>query len=123
MTSWQNTNWNNTQPIFIQIRQRLIARILADEIKEGDAIPSVRQAATDLSVNPLTVTRAYQSLVDLGIVEKRRGLGMFVKPGASATLLAHEREEFLANDWPPVAARIKALDLDINDLIRTGKQK
>jgi DNA-binding transcriptional regulator YhcF (GntR family) len=122
-TNWQNANWNDTQPIFIQIRQRVIARILAGGIKEGEAIPSVRQAATDLSVNPLTVTKAYQSLVELSIVEKRRGLGMFVLPGAITTLLTHERKQFLERDWPPVAARIRALDLDLADLLKNGKQK
>lgn len=105
------------QPIFVQIRQRLIEMILQRQVNEGDALPSVRQIAADLSVNPLTVTKAFEALVDIGVVEKRRGLGMFVATGARPTLLAHERDKFLKEDWPRIAAQIKALDLDINDLV------
>lgn len=111
------TQWNDTQPIFVQIRQRLIELILTGSVGEGDALPSVRQASTDLEVNPLTVTRAFQSLVDLGVVEKRRGLGMFVAAGAHDKLLAHERKAFLSEEWPRVKKRIDALDLKLKDLI------
>ena len=111
-------DFHTSQPIFVQIRQRLIEMILRRQVNEGDALPSVRQIAADLSVNPLTVTKAFEALVDIGVVEKRRGLGMFVTKGARAGLLAHEREKFLKEDWPRIAAQIKALDLDIKDLVR-----
>ncbi|WIJ25179.1 GntR family transcriptional regulator [Devosia sp. RR2S18] len=106
-----------SQPIFVQIRQRLTEMILRGAVKEGEALPSVRQTATELSVNPLTVTKAFEALVDIGVVEKRRGLGMFVKTGARAELLSHEREKFLKEDWPRIAAQIRALDLDLQSLL------
>ncbi|HEY4203277.1 MAG TPA: GntR family transcriptional regulator [Devosiaceae bacterium] len=115
--------WNDSQPIFIQIRQRLIEMILRVEVGEGGALPSVRQIAADVSVNPLTVTRAYQSLVDIGVIETRRGLGMFVKDGAREKLLAHERQEFLNKEWPRIKAQIKALELDVEDLINRKEPK
>ncbi len=110
-------DFHASQPIFVQIRQRLIEMILRRQVTEGEALPSVRQIAADLSVNPLTVTKAFEALVDIGVVEKRRGLGMFVTDGARPALLAHEREKFLKEDWPRIAAQIKALDLDIKDLV------
>ena len=97
--------------------------ILNGAINEGDPLPSVRQVATDLSVNPLTVTKSYQSLVDMGTVEKRRGLGMYVTGGARAALLAHERDKFLKEDWPAIAARISALGLSTGDLLKDGDEK
>lgn len=103
-------------PIFVQIRQRLIEMILRGGVAEGDPLPSVRQISADMQVNPLTVTRAFEVLVDLGIVDKRRGLGMFVKAGARALLLTHERDKFLREDWPRIAAQIKALELDLSTL-------
>jgi DNA-binding transcriptional regulator YhcF (GntR family) len=114
------TQWNDTQPIFLQIRQQIIERILGGAIGEGEAVPSIRQVASDLNVNPLTVTRAYQSLVDTGVVEKKRGLGMYVAKGARAELLKREREKFLDEDWPAIAQRIRALGLEFADLI--GKE-
>ncbi|KRA47663.1 GntR family transcriptional regulator [Devosia sp. Root635] len=110
-------DFHTSQPIFVQIRQRLAEMILRGSVGEGEALPSVRQIAADLSVNPLTVTRAFEALVDVGVVEKRRGLGMFVKTGARAELLAHERDKFLKEDWPRIAAQIKALDLDLQTLL------
>jgi GntR family transcriptional regulator len=117
------TQWRDDQPIFLQIRQRMIEMILNGAINEGDPLPSVRQVATDLSVNPLTVTKSYQSLVDMGTVEKRRGLGMYVTDGAQAALLAHERDKFLKEDWPAIAARISALGLSAGDLLKHGDEK
>ena len=117
------TQWHDRQPIFLQIRQQLIAMILKGTIPEGEALPSVRQIAMDLSVNPLTVTKAYQSLVDLGVVEKKRGLGMYVAAGARAELRAHERARFLAEDWPRIRAQIEALELDLKDLLAKGVGK
>jgi GntR family transcriptional regulator len=110
-------DFHSSQPIFVQIRQRLTEMILRGAVGEGDALPSVRTIAADLSVNPLTVTKAFEALVDVGVVEKRRGLGMFVKAGARAELLAREHEKFLKEDWPRIAAQIKALDLDLKTLI------
>jgi len=116
-------DFHSSQPIFVQIRQRLIGMILRGQAGEGDALPSVRQIAADLSVNPLTVTKAFEALVDIGVVEKRRGLGMFVKTGAREQLLAHEREKFLTEDWPRIAAQIAALDLDLETLIAKSVPK
>ncbi|WP_029040854.1 GntR family transcriptional regulator [Cucumibacter marinus] len=115
--------FNETQPIFLQIRQRIIALILNGVVKQDEALPSVRQVAGDLSVNPLTVTKAYQSLVDLGIIEKRRGLGMFVVNGARDKLLEHERDQFLNEEWPRIAERIEALGLSLETLIKKGSSK
>src|SRR6185295_5389199 len=98
-------DFNTSQPIFIQIRQRLIEMILNGARKEGDALPSVRQISADMSVNPLTVTKAFEALVDIGVVEKRRGLGMFVNTGARGVLLAREREKFLTEEWPRIVAQ------------------
>jgi GntR family transcriptional regulator len=110
-------DFHTGQPIFVQIRQRLTDMILRGAVPEGEALPSVRQIAGELSVNPLTVTKAFEALVDSGVVEKRRGLGMYVSAGARARLLAQERETFLKDDWPRIATRIAALQLDIKDLL------
>jgi GntR family transcriptional regulator len=115
-------DFNTSQPIFIQIRQRLIEMILNGARKEGDALPSVRQISADMSVNPLTVTKAFEALVDIGVVEKRRGLGMFVNTGARSVLLAREREKFLTEEWPRIVAQIRALELDLRELLGTSQQ-
>ena len=112
------SNFNETQPIFVQIRQRIASMILNETAREGEALPSVRSIAADLSVNPLTVTRAYDALVDLGVVESRRGLGMYVAAGAREKLLAHERETFLSVEWPRIRAQIAALGLDLETLLK-----
>lgn len=111
------TEWNETQPIFLQIRQRLVEMILKGQVKPGEALPSIRQASADLAVNPLTVTKAYQSLVDQGVVEKKRGMGMYVSQGAHEALLEQEREKFLTEDWPRIRLQITALGLDIETLM------
>lgn len=115
-------DFHASQPIFVQIRQRLIEMILRRQVGEGDALPSVRQIAGELSVNPLTVTKAFEALVDIGVVEKRRGLGMFVTNGAREKLLAHERDKFLHEDWPRIAAQIKALELDVQSLLSSASK-
>ncbi len=115
--------FNETQPIFVQIRQRIAAMILSETAKEGEALPSVRSIAADLSVNPLTVGKAYDALVDLGVVESRRGMGMFVAKGARNTLLVHERDKFLHEEWPRIRGQIDALGLDIEVLLSEGKSK
>jgi GntR family transcriptional regulator len=112
------SQFNDSQPIFLQIRQRIAEMILKKSVTEGEALPSVRQIATELSVNPLTVTKAYDGLVDIGVVESRRGMGMFVRDGAREKLLTHEREKFLSEDWPRVMAQIRALELDPASLLK-----
>ncbi len=108
--------WNDKQPIYIQIRQRIIDLILSNSVKANEALPSVRQISTDLSVNPLTITKAYQSLVELGIIEKRRGLGMFLAKNARKELLKLEQEKFINQEWPLITKQIKMLELNIDDL-------
>ena len=117
------SQFNDSQPIFLQIRQRIVEMILKKAVGEGEALPSVRQIATDLSVNPLTVTKAYDGLVDVGVVESRRGMGMFVQPGARDKLLAHERKKFLAEDWPRIIAQIRALELDPKSLLKDDENE
>jgi GntR family transcriptional regulator len=103
--------WNDSQPIYRQLRDRVAAMMLDGVLKEGDPLPSVRTVAADLRVNPLTVLKAYQQLVDEALVEKRRGLGMFMSPGARGLLLTGERERFLNEQWPQVLATIRRLGL------------
>jgi GntR family transcriptional regulator len=116
------SQFNDSQPIFVQIRQRIVEMILKRAVAEGEALPSVRQIATDLSVNPLTVTKAYDGLVDVGVVESRRGMGMFVQPGARDKLLAHERQKFLSEDWPRIVSQIKSLELDPHSLLKDSEK-
>jgi GntR family transcriptional regulator len=116
------TNFNETQPIFVQIRERIAALILNETAKEGEALPSVRSIAADLSVNPLTVTRAYDSLVTLGVVESRRGMGMYVAEGGREKLLGHEREMFMREEWPRIRTQIKALGLSIETLLKDNEK-
>lgn len=109
--------WNDSQPIYRQLKTRLIAQILDGELSDGDALPSVRTVATDGNINPLTVSKAYQELVDEALIESRRGLGMFVLPGARARLIDSERRRFLDEEWPQVLARILRLGLDPHTLL------
>ncbi|MBU6318088.1 MAG: GntR family transcriptional regulator [Alphaproteobacteria bacterium] len=111
--------WRDDQPIWRQIRDRVVSAILEGGLKEGEALPSVRQVAMDMQVNPLTVSRAYQDLADENLVERRRGLGMFVVAGARARLGASEREIFLRDEWPGVVERIRRLGLSLEDLLKT----
>jgi GntR family transcriptional regulator len=110
-------NWSDNQPIYRQLRDRVVAMILEDALKEGDPLPSVRSVAAEYQINPLTVLKGYQSLVDEGLVEKRRGLGMFVIEGARRNLMKNEREQFLKNEWPQIMQRIQRLGLDIQELV------
>jgi GntR family transcriptional regulator len=110
-------DWNDSQPIYRQIRDRVVAMILDGVLKEGDALPSVRNVAVEYRVNPLTVLKAYQGLVDEEMVESRRGLGMFVKTGARNLLLRGERDKFLAEEWPRIAETIERLGLKPEDLL------
>src|SRR2546426_5446328 len=111
------SEWNDTQPIYRQLRDRVVHMILDGVLKEGDPLPSVRNVASEYLVNPLTVLKAYQELVDEELVEKRRGLGMFVKEGAHKSLLKGERQKFLAEHWPRVHATIRRLGLTPEELL------
>ena len=117
------SDWNDAQPIYRQLRDRVVAMILDGLLNEGDSLPSVRNVAADFRVNPLTVLRAYQELVDEELVEKRRGLGMFVKTGAHNLLVKAERQKFLNEHWPRVHATIRRLGLDPEELLKTGRSK
>jgi GntR family transcriptional regulator len=112
--------WNDSQPIYRQLRDRVVAMILDGVLKEGDALPSVRNVAAEYRVNPLTVLKGYQQLVDEELVEKRRGLGMFVRAGARSLLLTGERQRFLAEEWPRVHATIQRLGLTSEELLDAG---
>ncbi len=110
--------WDESQPIYRQLRDRVVAMILEGALKEGDALPSVRSVAADFRVNPLTVLKGYQQLVDEQLVEKRRGLGMFVSHGAAKALMKDERQRFLEDEWPKVLASIQRLGLSAAELLR-----
>ena len=109
--------WSDSTPIYRQLKERVVAMVLDGELKSGDALPSVRQVAADYQLNPITVSRAYQELADEALVEKRRGLGMYVIDGAREKLLASERERFLKEEWPQVLARIERLGLKPEQLL------
>jgi GntR family transcriptional regulator len=109
--------WNDSQPIYRQLRDRVVEMILDGALKEGEALPSVRTVAAEYRVNPLTILKAYQQLVDEELVEKRRGLGMFVKTGARNLLMEGERHKFLAEQWPKVYATIQRLGLKPEELL------
>ena len=111
------TNWNDSQPIYRQLRDRVVHMILDGALKEGDALPSVRNVAADYQVNPLTVLKGYQQLVDEALVEKRRGLGMYVVQGARNLLLKGERQRFVDEEWPKILATIQRLGLQPDDLL------
>lgn len=110
--------WNDSLPIYRQLRDRVVASILDESLQEGDPLPSVRTVAADFRVNPLTVLKGYQMLVDEQLVEKRRGLGMFVKGGARALLLQTERKRFLSEEWPRICATIVRLGLKKDELFK-----
>ena len=109
--------WNEDQPIYRQLRDRVVVMILEGVLAEGDALPSVRNVAAEYRLNPLTVLKGYQELVDQDLVEKKRGRGMFVVDGAQKQLLKAERQRFLEKEWPDVSATIKRLDLDTKTLL------
>jgi len=112
--------WDDSLPIYRQLRDRVVAMILEGVLKEGDALPSVRNVAADFRLNPLTVLKGYQQLVDEQLVEKRRGRGMFVSPGARKALMKDERARFLEDEWPKVYATIPRLGLTAQELARAG---
>src|ERR1041385_182947 len=111
-----NREWNDARPIYRQLRDRVVAMILEGALNEGDPLPSVRTVAAEYRVNPLTVLKSYQQLVDEGLVESRRGRGMFINAGARKLLLKAERQKFLAEDWPRILGTIDRLGFDPEDL-------
>ena len=113
-----HAEWDDDQPIYKQLRNRVVAMILDGVIKDGDALPSVRSVAADYHLNPLTVLKGYQELVDEELVEKRRGRGMFLTDGARKKLLKEERQRFLEEEWPRVRSTIQRLGLDPDTLLK-----
>ena len=111
--------WDDSSPIYRQLRDRVVAMILEGVLKEGDPLPSVRAVAADFRLNPLTVLKGYQQLVDEQLVEKRRGRGMFVSSGARKALLKDERQRFLEDEWPKVQATIQRLGLSASELLKS----
>ena len=109
--------WNDSQPIYRQLRDRVVAMMLDGVLKEGDPLPSVRNVAAEYRVNPLTVLKGYQQLVDEGLVETRRGRGMFINAGAHSLLLEAERQKFLVDEWPRITATIQRLGLKAEELL------
>ena len=110
--------WNDNAPIYRQLKERIVVMMLEGQLKPGDVLPSVRQIAAEYQLNPITVSRAYQELADETLVEKRRGLGMYVTEGATGKLLASERERFLSEEWPVMVERIQRLGLRVEDLLK-----
>ncbi len=113
--------WSEDQPIYRQLRDRVVAMILDGVLGDGDALPSVRNVAAEYRLNPLTVLKGYQELVDEGLVEKKRGRGMFINPGARRQLMKDERQRFIDKEWPAVVDMIKRLELDLDELVRLAK--
>ena len=112
--------WNEHTPIYRQLKEKVLEMMLDGDLKAGDALPSVRQVAADYQLNPITVSKAYQELVDDNLVEKRRGIGMYVTEGASEKLLASERERFMREEWPAMVERIRRLGLSLDQLLSAG---
>ncbi|HEC01830.1 MAG: GntR family transcriptional regulator [Emcibacter sp.] len=119
------TQWKNDQPIYLQLKEQIMAMIIDGILNEGEALPSVRKVAADYQINPITASKAYAELVDEGLVEKKRGLGMFILEGARKNLLNAEQKKFLEQEWPEIIKRISLLGLDAKQLIEsaTGKDK
>lgn len=115
-----STRWNDIEPIYWQLKERTVAMILDGTLAEGDALPSVRTVASNFQLNPITVSKSYQALVDDGLVEKHRGLGMFVRKGARARLIASERDKFLNKEWPAILKRMEQLQMDVNELLNSA---
>ena len=114
--------WNEDLPIYRQLRDRVVDMILEGVLRDGDALPSVRNVAAEYRLNPLTVLKGYQELVDEGLVEKKRGRGMFINDGAQRQLLKDERQRFIEKDWPAVVATIHRLGLDAPTLLKEMKK-
>ena len=115
--------WNDGQPIYRQLRDLIVAMILDGALKEGESLPTVRNVAAEFRVNHLTVLKGYQQLVDEGLVESRRGRGMFVNPGARSLLLASERQKFLDEEWPRIYETILRLGLKAEELLQGRRRE
>ena len=115
--------WNEDQPIYRQLRDRVVAMILEGVLEDGDALPSVRNVAAEYRLNPLTVLKGYQELVDEDLVEKKRGRGMFVTDGARKKLLKGERRRFIEKEWPVIRATIDRLGLDLQELMKSVEEE
>jgi GntR family transcriptional regulator len=115
-------HWNGNIPIYIQLYQQEIMRILDGKIKEGEALPSVRKVAAEYQLNPVTISKVYQMLQDEQYVEKQRGKGLFVKPGASHNILEKERTSFLSTEWPLILQKITRLKFSVEELLSTTKE-
>ena len=115
--------WNEDQPIYRQLRDRVVAMILEGVLVDGDALPSVRNVAAEYRLNPLTVLKGYQELVDEGLVEKKRGRGMYINEGARKQLLKDERQRFIEKEWPLIIETVNRLELDLGDLVRDAKSQ
>lgn len=113
-----SVTWNDNTPIYLQLKERVVTMLLDGLLKPGEALPSVRQIAADYQLNPITVSRAYQELADESLIEKRRGLGMYVSEGAPEKLLNSERERFLREEWPAMLIRIERLGLSLDNLLK-----
>lgn len=113
--------WKNDQPIYLQLKEQILAMIIDGILNEGEALPSVRKVAADYQINPITASKAYAELVDEGLVEKRRGLGMFILDGARKRLLDTEQQKFLTKEWPEIIKRISLLGLDVTQLMKTAE--
>lgn len=118
-----STHWNDSQPIYWQLKERTVAMILDGTLAEGEALPSVRIVASEFHLNPITVSKSYQALVEEDLVEKRRGLGMFVCEGARKKLITSERDKFLNDEWPAMLDRIEQLGLSVESLLQTAMKK
>ena len=116
-----NADWHDNSPIYRQLKARVVEMMLDGLLKPGDALPSVRQIAADFQLNPITVLRAYQELADEQLVEKKRGLGMYMTDGARENLLGSERTRFLNEEWPAVVERLDRLGLNASDLLLAAK--
>jgi GntR family transcriptional regulator len=115
------SDWRDNEPIYRQIRDRIVKRMLDQALGDGDPLPSVREVATDYQVNPLTVLKAYQLLVDEGLVESRRGLGMYVVTGARKKLLTALKKRFVDEEWPQIVATVERLELDWSALLAAAR--
>ncbi|MCF8474852.1 MAG: GntR family transcriptional regulator [Emcibacter sp.] len=116
------TQWKDDQPIYLQLKEQIMAMIIDGTLAEGESLPSVRKVAVDYQINPITASKAYADLVNEGLVEKKRGLGMFILEGARKNLLKDEQKKFLTKEWPEIIKRISRLGLDARQLIETAEQ-
>ena len=116
-------DWTDDQPIYRQLKDKVVTAIMEGSLPEGEALPSVRNVAVDMQINPITASKAYQELVMDGLVEKKRGLGMFVVGGARDKLMQAERDRFIKEEWPRVLDTIRRLGLNAEELLKSSQQK